>query len=486
MYEVANFTDPSQNSYYYPILSGIVLIIVIIELAILLLKDNDDVNSSMNNTCQSNVSYSITFIKKKNALKFRYLFAYILTRAAMWSKAPYLYTLYSTVHQFTMSEIGILYLIDAVAAFICGPITGQFADKYGRRLFCHVYNFSIILNLLLRMAGTKPLAYVSQIITGIGAGLINTTFEAWVVSEARKDFGTYEIERDRFLKKLFRTQNILDAIMSIVISGVCAVIYSIWGLYAPLWISIAFSLFGSIAIAILWGENKPMADSKVSAMSQFKDACLELEKREVFCVGLIESIVMAVLNIFLFSWTPILKESTPGEINVGFIFTCMVLTMILGTKIYEMVILHLGCDYYGSIACSLFIEGGLFMIVFFADSFMIRLLCLSAINGIQGFFNPLNSIIKSKILVEKYRALLMNIFRIPLNLYVIIVLVTLRYMNPFHVALIAGSMALVAFGIALSLNIWKNSSYEYNTNARNGLIYVGDSLSKEGMNSKIN
>ena len=89
-----------------------------------------------------------------------------------------------------------------------------------------------------------------------------------------------------------------------------------------------------------------MADSKVSAMSQFKDACLELEKREVLCVGLIESIVMAVLNIFLFSWTPILKESTPGEINVGFIFTCMVLTMILGTKIYEMVILHLGCDYY--------------------------------------------------------------------------------------------------------------------------------------------
>ena len=89
-------------------------------------------------------------------------------------------------------------------------------------------------------------------------------------------------------------------------------------------------------------------------------------------------------------------------------------------------------------------------------------------------------------MVEKYRAVLMNIVRIPLNLYVIIVLVTLRYRNPFHVALIAGSMALVAFGIALSLNIWKNSSYEYNTNARNGLIYVGDSLSKEGMNSKIN
>ena len=105
-----NLTDPSKNSYYYPVLCGIVFILVLIELLIVLLKDNDDLNSSMNNTCQSNVSYSMTFIRKKNALKFRYLFAFILTRAAMWSKAPYLYTLYSTVHKFTMSEIGILYL----------------------------------------------------------------------------------------------------------------------------------------------------------------------------------------------------------------------------------------------------------------------------------------------------------------------------------------------------------------------------------------
>lgn len=477
-----NFTDPSQNSYYYPILTGIIFILVVIELLIVLLKNKDDLNTSMNNTCLSNVSYSMTFIKNKNALKFRYLFAYILTRAAMWSKAPYLYTLYSTVHQFSMSEIGILYLIDAVAAFIFGPITGQFADKYGRRLFCHVYNFSIVLNLLLRMAGTKPLAYLSQIITGIGAGLINTTFEAWVVYEAGKDFGTYTIERDRFLKKLFRTANILDAIMSILISAICAIIYSIFGLYAPLWISIAFSVFGSIAIAALWDENKPMAGSKVSALSQFSSACQELKKREVLCVGLIESIVMAVLNIFLFSWTPILKESTPGGINVGFIFTCMVLTMILGTKVYEVIILHLGCDYYASIGASLFLEGFLFLVVFFADNFRTRLLCLSAINGIQGFYNPLNSIIKSKILVEKYRALLMNIFRIPLNLYVIVVLVTLRYMNPFHVALIAGAMAFTAFLIAISLRIWKVENYEQNTNKKFSLIVTGDSFH----NSKIN
>jgi len=211
-----NTTDPSLNSYYYPILLLIFVVFILIELLILAIKNHIDLNidKNNNNTLFSNVSYSITFIKNKNSLKIRYLICYIFARAAMWAKAPYLYTLFATVHKFSMGEISNLYLIDAVAAFIFGPITGQLADIYGRRFFCHIYNLSIILNLLLRMAGTKPLAYASQIITGLGAGLINTTFEAWVVAEAKKDFGQYELERDKFLKKLFRTANIIDAAMS--------------------------------------------------------------------------------------------------------------------------------------------------------------------------------------------------------------------------------------------------------------------------------
>ena len=478
MFEI-NTTDPSRNSYYYPILAGIFLFLIIMELLISVLKDKVDLNSSMNNTCLPNVSYSMTFIKNKNGLKVRYLIAYVLTRAAMWAKAPYLYTLFATVHKFSMAEIGILYLVDAVAAFIFGPITGQLADVYGRRFFCQFYNISIVLNLLMRMAGTRALAYGAQIVTGIGAGLINTTFEAWVVSEAGKDFKNFVIERDRFLKKLFRTANILDAVMSILVSAICAIIYSIWGLYAPFWISIILTVLACIVIAILWDENKPMANSKVSALSQFAEACMELKKREVLSVGLIESIVMAVLNIFLFSWTPILKNSTTGGINVGFIFTCMVLTMIVGTKTYEVTILHLGCDYYMSIAVSLLIEALLFFIVYCKESFFIRLISLALINGFQGFYNPVNSIIKSKILIEKYRALLMNIFRIPLNLYVIIVLFTLRYMNPFTVALIAGLMSLCSFFIALSLNIWKPSSGIQNT-AQTGVIYTGIEEKEDG------
>ena len=69
MFEI-NTTDPSRNSYYYPILAGIFLFLIIMELLISVLKDKVDLNSSMNNTCLPNVSYSMTFIKNNMVLKY--------------------------------------------------------------------------------------------------------------------------------------------------------------------------------------------------------------------------------------------------------------------------------------------------------------------------------------------------------------------------------------------------------------------------------
>jgi MFS family permease len=463
---ILNLSDPSKNSYYYPILLGIATILLLIQLIILILKDYQ---KKKNPGVNLNQSLDITFNKSKvyppevnidevkderETLRTRYLIAFVLTRSAMWSKAPYLYTLFMTVHKFSFAEIGILYLVDAVAALILGPITGQLADKYGRKLFCHCYNISIIINLALRMIGSRFWAYVAQVVTGFGAGLICTTFEAWVVSESEKVFGNLTEEAERFRKRLFVKSNIYDASVSIITSIICAFIYSYLGIYAPFWISIILSFLALVYIGFAWKENELQVSKKESVWKQLDGAFDELKKVDVLCVGLIEGIAMACLNIYLFSWTPILKQSTPGGMNVGFIFTSMVLTMIVGTKSYEVLIVYLKLDYYMSIAGCMLFQGLLLFLTYYVEGFLCRMIFLALFNGLTGFYNPLNSIVKSNILVEKYRALLMNLFRVPLNTYVIIVLLTLRYMNSFTVALIAGTMCYIAFGIGLFLVIY--------------------------------
>ena len=452
-----NFSDPSQNSYYIPILITICAILLIIELFTILAKEYksdsyQDNNISMNRTLQNNMSYPSLIIINKNKLKTGYLLAYLLARAAMWAKAPYIYTLFMSVHKFSFVEIGRLYLVDAVSALIFGPITGQLADKYGRKKFCRFYNYSVLINIILRLLGDRLTAYLAQIVAGFGSGLINTTFEAWVVSESDREFMGYSKEAERFRRKLFVKANLYDEIISILILIICAVVYSYLGIYAPFVISFTFSLLSLLVIAKNWKENALSKSETI--MAQMKGALREFKKGEVLGIGLIEGIVMACLNMFLFSWTPILKQSTSGGMNPGFIFTSMVLTMIVGTKICKLLIVYLYCDYFISITGCLFFQGIFLILTYYKDSFLERLIFLCAFDGLIGFYNPVNSVLKSKILVEKYRALLMNLFRVPLNIYVIIVLLTIRYINSFTVALISGILCFLAFGIGLFLVIY--------------------------------
>jgi MFS family permease len=269
--------DTSKPNYYYIylILSSLLLFLSYIIIYILnyLKKKNIsrkasltlevtklDINQIIENykTIYNTENMDMDIINNINekaiSLKIRYLLVYLCTRASIWSKAPYIYLLFNKYHNFTISEIGILYIIDAVCALIFGPITGDLADKYGRRLFCLLYCVCGILSQTMRISGNIPLVYFSQVITGIGAGLISTTFESWINYESEKDLR----EGKRvFLEKLFKTQTILDSVMSLIISGLGAILYTNFGLLYPIIFSIFLSGLSIIFMFIFWDENKP-------------------------------------------------------------------------------------------------------------------------------------------------------------------------------------------------------------------------------------
>ena len=218
--------DPNEPSYYFPILFGIFTILGLFQLIILYFQNTiDDLNCSLNVSLTANSDYSITFITNKNSLRFRYILAYLLTRASVWAKSPYIWSMYLFYHKFTISQIGVLYIIDGISALFFGPIIGNLADMFGRKRFCQFYNFSVCINLALRLSGSQLLAYFAQVVTGIGAGLATTSFESWVVSESIKEFKNYEGEREKFLKKLFKTINMYDAFLSIFVTALTAIVY---------------------------------------------------------------------------------------------------------------------------------------------------------------------------------------------------------------------------------------------------------------------
>lgn len=217
--------DPFDPTFYFPVIVSILCMIFLIQISIFYFKQQLSQEEADDATLNKSRTYSLNLSKRKDSLWFRYMLGYISARASMWAKSPYMYMLYATYHGFTIQEIGVLYAFDAGSALIFGPIFGNLCDVFGRKKFSILYNILVICNLSLRLTGIRSLAYVAQIMTGMGAGLVMTTYEAWVVFEANKEFRAHQAEKDKFLKKTFKSQNLIDACTSILISGVGALLY---------------------------------------------------------------------------------------------------------------------------------------------------------------------------------------------------------------------------------------------------------------------
>ena len=452
-----NFSDPSKNSYYFSFAILIIAIILLIQLIIMNLKkypvrQNPAPNSSLDNK----FPYDKQLLRyRKDVLKSRYLLAFAITRSAMWAKVPYLYALFMILHKFSFAEIGFLFLIYSFIGLFIGPIIYKLANKYGRKLFCLICNFITIIALFLLIQGSRILAYIAVIIvSGFSSRLLSSIFEAWLASESELLLQNLNDERELFRKHILIKSNIYDGLISIITCIICSFIYTYFGITSPFWISIFLSLLSSIYIGIFWNENIIIRLEGEPGNNLLFVALHELKKVDVLCIGLIEGLAMACLKIYIFSWTPILKQSTPGGMNFGFIFSILALGAIIGFKFYEMLIIHLRFDYCISITGTLFLQGLTLFLTYYINSFFWRMIFLSLFNGLLGFYSPLNSIIKSDILIGPYKSIIMALFNIPTNIYIIAIFLHLNYMNCFTLALISSIISVIAFIIGIFLTVY--------------------------------
>ena len=85
-----------------------------------------------------------------------------------------------------------------------------------------------------------------------------------------------------------------------------------------------------------------------------------------------------------------------------------------------------------------------FLLIYYVDDFRLRVIMLAGFEvnkkykfkGMTGFLSPLFSTIKAKIIEERHRALLMSVFRLPVNAYFIFALASLQYVHPLDVIII--------------------------------------------------
>jgi hypothetical protein len=280
-------------------------------------------------------------------------------------------------------------------------------------------------------------------------------------------FYEYEEEGINYKKKLVKNCIIINSFIYLIVTIICAIFYTYFGINAPFWINIIINLIGIICIWILWDENKAFPYENI--VTEIKEAFNELKKPVLLLLyGFIDGILITLINIFLFAWTPILKESTSGYMNIGFIFILMDVTKNIGISIYDIVINKYNFDYYISLFGCIFIQGLFFYLINIHNSFLWRMLYFCIIFGCIGFFNSLKWSIISNNFEEKHKQILFNLFNLPFNF----VFIAFIYVDTFTIATIAGILATLAIFINLCLigytQFQKEKNNNNNDNDKNG------------------
>lgn len=161
---------------------------------------------------------------------------------------------------------------------------------------------------------------------------------------------------------------------------------------------------------------------------------------------------------FVFMWTPALKskeemaaEAAGEEAEestsqyLGVIFAAFMVSVMVGSSMFKIfgtskdaiyaIPLYLHATACGACAC---------ISIFMANKFIVY--CMFLLFELTvGLFYPSYGMVKSEKIPEDIRSAVMNIFRMPLNLFVVLLLLKVKYLSPERVFQVCTGAHFVSF-----------------------------------------
>ena len=349
---------------------------------------------------------------------------YLCSVMSDWLQGPYVYALYDH-YKFTKQQIGILFIVGFGSSMLFGTFAGSMADRYGRRLSCQIYCVMYGISCLTKHSPDFNVLLFGRLTGGISTSILFSSFESWLVSEHNKRFFPAE-----WLNQTFSIATLGNGIVAILAGQLGALVRDYFdSLVAPFDLAIVFLAIAFVIITMFWAENKgdnlSLGTDRTDSRPKLQVA-MDTFKRDpkVFVLGLIQSAFEGSMYIFVFMWTPKLEPAFP-DLPHGQVFGCFMACMMIGSSCVRYLMaarpppaLYMR-DVFALAAISLAVPSAL------TSNGYITLAAFCAFEAVCGIYWPSMGIIKSKYVPEEVRATMYNIFRIPLNLIVVVVLYNL-------------------------------------------------------------
>jgi MFS family permease len=339
--------------------------------------------------------------------------------AADWLQGPYIYALYED-YGFGKSDIALLFICGFFSSMVFGTFVGAVADKYGRKTMSVLFGVFYSLSCITKLWNDFYILMLGRILSGVATSLLFSVFEAWMVYEHNKRGFSAE-----GLSQTFSYATFGNGIVAILSGLASSAVADHFGYVAPFMMALGLLVLGSIIVFVSWTEN--YGDTSVDVSGTFSNAINALKSdSKVIILGIVQSLFEASMYTFVFMWTPALQEEEAGKsaepLPFGLIFATYMVAIMIGSSVFKILAVRfhvvpesLGKFIFGIAAAALFVP------VIASNKYLITIAFIT-FEAMCGMYFPCMGTLRGKYIPEASRSAIMNIFRVPLNLLVVLVL----------------------------------------------------------------
>jgi len=390
--------------------------------------------------------------------KFRrkFITVYLVIMLADWMQGTHMYTLYLSYGV----NVGALFLTGFLSGAVFAPFLGSLVDKYGRKRSCIVYCvLEIIINTLEHSHDFKILV-LGRVLGGISTNLLFSAFESWMTTQHRK-LGFPE----EWLSITYAQSSIGNGVTAILAGIVAQLLEDQFGHIGPFQGAIALTVLALILI-LSWEENYGDSDDKSASNSlyaQFIEGWgATVRNSEIWRIGMVQGLSEGAMYTFVFMWVPtLLSLDPPGGLPTGCVFSALMAAITLGGIMFPYLQSAAGylspshptetaaaCTYFVAAASMftpavcMYLSKNVFGVVLV--SFLVCELCV-------GLFMPAAGTLRSKYVPDALQGSILNIFRLPLNTFVVAGTYATDIMDPPKVFALVGMWFFCAGILQLTL-----------------------------------
>ncbi|CDO71072.1 hypothetical protein BN946_scf184844.g76 [Trametes cinnabarina] len=358
---------------------------------------------------------------------------------SLWG--PYIYSVYRTQHGLSERWVALLFVLGFLTAGISAPAVGVWADEYGRKKMCMIFCSSYALACVIIQIPSLPLLFLGRLLGGFSTAILFSCFESWLISSAN-----FLSLSSRDLSTILGYASLVNSVTATVAGMVSNELVERSARYSsPFIASGVLLVLDLLVIWRSWEENfggSRTSVQEVLDMSRLSKAWTAVTTdTRLFVLGLIQTCFEGSMYIFVFLWVPFLQEAASSRqpLPLGYIFSSFMLSMTLGALLYTCIISLWHAEPFGSgtsdsdgittlhakLSTVICIVSALaFTVSVSSGSEHRRFWAFCAFEACVGMYYPVQGTMRGKLVPDEHRATLSSLFRVPLNAFVVVSLMT--------------------------------------------------------------